>query len=133
MANFERNMAWVYALMTVGLIISGTIAYLFANILDLFNYLYAVNNETLTLTTTGWIVLLSPFIIILVDAILPKDIPAAVSLLLFIIFAGLIGASLSSVFLAYETEIIVKSFFITAGTFAVISIYSFTTDTDLIK
>tara|TARA_B100000282_G_scaffold130008_1_gene93154 strand:- start:43 stop:525 length:483 start_codon:yes stop_codon:yes gene_type:complete len=51
----------------------------------------------------------------------------------FWIFAGLMGASLSSIFLAYTGTSITRVFFITAGTFGAMSIYGYTTKRDLTK
>ena len=41
------------------------------------------------------------------------------------------GASLTNIFLIYTSELIVRVFFITAATFAAMSIYGYTTKADL--
>ena len=51
----------------------------------------------------------------------------------FWVFAALMGASLSSIFLMYTGESITRVFFITAGTFGAMSIYGYTTKRDLTK
>ena len=51
----------------------------------------------------------------------------------FWIFAALMGASLSSIFLIYTGASITRVFFITAGTFGAMSIYGYTTKRDLTK
>jgi FtsH-binding integral membrane protein len=51
----------------------------------------------------------------------------------FWIFAALMGASLSSIFLMYTGASITRVFFITAGTFGAMSIYGYTTKRDLTK
>jgi hypothetical protein len=51
--------------------------------------------------------------------------------LLFYIFAVVNGLMLSSIFLAYSATSIVKTFFITAGTFAGMSVFGYTTKQDL--
>ena len=48
------------------------------------------------------------------------------------VFATLMGASLSSIFLIY-TGATTRVFFITAGTFGAMSIYGYTTKRDLTK
>ncbi len=50
---------------------------------------------------------------------------------LFWLYAGLMGLSLASVFLVYTGESIARVFFITAGTFAAMSLYGYTTQRDL--
>ncbi len=52
---------------------------------------------------------------------------------LFIAYAALTGVTFSTLFLVYTTESIATVFFITAGMFAVISVYGFITKTDLTK
>jgi FtsH-binding integral membrane protein len=49
----------------------------------------------------------------------------------FWIFAGLMGLSLATVFLAFTGESIARVFFITAGTFGAMSLYGYTTKRDL--
>ncbi len=50
---------------------------------------------------------------------------------LFYIFAALIGVSLSSVLITYTTESVARAFFITAGAFAGLSAYGYSTKRDL--
>ncbi len=52
---------------------------------------------------------------------------------LFIAYAALTGVTFSTLFLVYTAESIATVFFITAGMFAVISVYGFVTKTDLTK
>ncbi|MBN2445047.1 MAG: Bax inhibitor-1 family protein, partial [Spirochaetales bacterium] len=62
-----------------------------------------------------------------------NDIPPPGIALLFIIYSILTGLSLSIIFMLYTKESIVMTFFISAGIFAVMSIYGFFTKTDLTK
>src|SRR6202042_2524120 len=50
---------------------------------------------------------------------------------LFWLYAGLMGLSLSTIFLVYTGTSIARVFFITAGTFAAMSLYGYTTRRDL--
>lgn len=54
-------------------------------------------------------------------------------LLLFIIYAALMGTLLSTIFLVYKMSAIVSTFFITAGTFGAMSVYGYFTKSDLTK
>jgi uncharacterized protein len=56
---------------------------------------------------------------------------ASTAQLLFWIYAGVMGLSLASVFLVFTGESIARVFFITAGTFAAMSLYGYTTGRDL--
>ena len=51
----------------------------------------------------------------------------------FIAFSALMGISLARIFLAYDLDTIVYTFFITAGTFGAMSVYGYFTKTDLSK
>jgi FtsH-binding integral membrane protein len=50
---------------------------------------------------------------------------------LFTVYAGLMGVSLASIFLAYTGVSITRVFFITAATFGAMSLYGYTTKRDL--
>ena len=50
---------------------------------------------------------------------------------LFWAFCAAMGASLTNIFLIYTDESIVRVFFITAATFAAMSLYGYTTKSDL--
>lgn len=58
---------------------------------------------------------------------------SAVAMLLFFLFAAVNGLMLAHIFLVYTGASIAKTFFITAGTFGAMSIYGYTTGTDLSK
>ena len=51
----------------------------------------------------------------------------------FWIYAGLMGVSMATIFIAFTGESIARVFFITAGTFAGMSLYGYTTKKDLSK
>ena len=54
-----------------------------------------------------------------------------VATLLFILYAVINGATLATIFFAYPTAIIAKTFFVTAGMFGAMAIYGYTTKSDL--
>ena len=55
------------------------------------------------------------------------------ALILFCVFAALMGTSLASIFYVYSMRAITMSFFITSGTFAAMSVYGYTTKSSLAK
>ncbi len=57
----------------------------------------------------------------------------ATSTILFIIYSGLTGVTLSSIFLVYTKTSIALAFFSAAGMFGITAIYGYTTKTDLTK
>lgn len=54
-------------------------------------------------------------------------------MLLFFLFAALMGASLASIFFVYELGTIAYTFFITAGVFGAMSVYGYFTKSNLAK
>jgi FtsH-binding integral membrane protein len=60
-------------------------------------------------------------------------ISATAATALFLLYAALMGALLSSIFLVYKLPTIGSAFVITGGTFAVMSIYGFVTKRDLTR
>ncbi|MEJ2091880.1 MAG: Bax inhibitor-1/YccA family protein [Syntrophobacterales bacterium] len=56
---------------------------------------------------------------------------ASTAFLLFFVYSALTGLTLSVIFLAYTRASIASTFFVTAGTFAVMSFYGYTTQRDL--
>jgi FtsH-binding integral membrane protein len=51
--------------------------------------------------------------------------------MLFLVYAGLLGVMLSSVFLTYTHGSIARTFFISAASFGALSLYGYTTQRDL--
>ncbi len=62
-----------------------------------------------------------------------NKLSSAMATALFFLFAIVNGLSLAPIFLVYTGESIASTFFITAGTFAAMSIYGYFTSTDLSK
>ena len=56
---------------------------------------------------------------------------ASTALMLFLVYAGLLGLMLSSVFLTYTATSITRTFFISAASFGALSLYGYTTQRDL--
>lgn len=114
----------VYNWMAVGLGLTAVVA------------LYVSQNETLLQILFGNPLLLLFLILAelgLVFAIsgLVNRMQASTATALFVLYSGLNGLTLSSVFLAYTETSIVSTFFICAGTFTACSIYGWTTKRDL--
>jgi uncharacterized protein len=60
-------------------------------------------------------------------------LPTGVALTIFVIYAALNGLTLSGILLHYKVETLATTFFITAGTFAIMGIYGYTTKRDLTR
>lgn len=124
-------MANIFLWMFFGLAITGLVAYWFASSEQLIGTLY--NMETGGMSVLGWIVMLSPLGFVLVMSAGFHKLSANTLSILFIVFAFLLGMSLSSIFLVYTGASIAKTFFITAGMFGTMAVVGYTTKTDLTK
>jgi FtsH-binding integral membrane protein len=82
-------------------------------------------------TPVMWLVILAPLGLVMLLSYGIGRLSAAAAQGLFWVYAGLMGLSLSTVFLVYTGESIARVFFITAGTFAAMSLYGYTTRRDL--
>ena len=77
--------------------------------------------------------MLAPLGIVLYMSFGIKKMSAARAQTVFWVFAGLMGLSLSWIFMVYTPYSITRVFFITSGTFGAMSIYGYTTKRDLTK
>jgi FtsH-binding integral membrane protein len=80
-----------------------------------------------------WVVMLAPLGVVFYMSFGIKNMTASKAQGTFWVFAALMGASLSSIFLIYTGASITRVFFITSGTFGAMSIYGYTTKRDLTK
>jgi uncharacterized protein len=114
----------VYNWMGLGLALTALVAYYTAASPGLTHFIFG--NQLvffgLIFGQLGLVIALSAAI----DRFDPKT-----AILLFFVYAGLTGLTLSVIFLAYTQASITSTFFVTAGTFAVTSIYGYTTKRDL--
>ena len=114
----------VYLWMTMALAISGLTAMLVAGNAELMQTIYAGRGTlfVLFLVQFGLIWLISARI---------GSMSFVTATLLYIAYSVVTGVTLSSIFLLFTTGSIASVFFITAGTFAALSIYGFVTKKDL--
>ena len=71
--------------------------------------------------------------VVLVLSFAINKLSAGVATGLFILYSALTGFTLSTLFFVYTASSIASTFFITSGTFAVVSAYGYVTKTDLTK
>jgi FtsH-binding integral membrane protein len=85
----------------------------------------------LKLTGLGWIAFLSPIGIVLAMSFGGNRMSFGTLQALFWAYAGLLGVSLSTIFVAYTASSVAGAFFATAAGFAGLSLYGYTTQRDL--
>lgn len=123
--GLRRHMVSVYNYMLVGLLVTGCVAYWVSSNLELMAVLYG--------TSLRWLVMLSPLAFVLVISFGIQRLSSGVARWLFFAYSGVMGLSLSFIFLAFTGASIFRVFFITAGTFAFMSLWGYTTQRDLTK
>jgi FtsH-binding integral membrane protein len=128
--GLRSYMLKVYNYMGVGLVVTGLVAY-FSNVLAFSGGEPTAWGNLLYNSPLMWVVALSPLAFVLVLSFGITRFSAATAQLLFWLFAGVMGLSLSSIFLVYTDASIAKVFFITAATFGAMSLYGYTTKRDL--
>lgn len=130
--GLRQYMLRVYNLMASGLALTGIIAYVGANTPAIINMLYVAGpGGVLQPTGLAYIVMFSPLAFVLALSFGINKMQASTAQAVFWAFAGVMGLSLSSIFLTYTGASIARVFFITAGTFAGMSLYGYTTKRDL--
>jgi FtsH-binding integral membrane protein len=112
----------IYNYMASGLALTGIIAYAFAQ-----SGMYA----SVAQTPLIWLIILAPLGLVMWLSYGINRMNANTAQALFWVFAAAMGLSLASIFLRFTGESIARVFFITAGTFAAMSVYGYTTKRDL--
>ena len=120
MFNFFNQ---VYAWMFAGLAITGTVAYLVSQNTTMLKHLF----------TSGLYLPIFLVQVVLVIAIrqVALRVGAGVATALFMVYAALLGVTLSFIFVVYPITTLASTFIITAGVFGVMSLYGFVTKRDL--
>jgi FtsH-binding integral membrane protein len=123
-AGLRAYMLRVYNYMASGLALTGLIAAFVANTPAL--YMAIFGNPILT-----WVVILAPIGFVFFLSARIHKMSATAAQTTFWLYAALMGLSMSSIFLVYTGASVARVFFITAGTFAAMSLYGYTTKRDL--
>lgn len=123
-AGLRAYMQHVYAFMAGGLALTGVVAYAAAA-----SGFY----QSIAGTPLIWITMLAPLGFVFALSFGIERMGAATAALLFWIYAAVMGLSLGGIFLVYTGTSIARVFFITAATYGAMSLYGYTTRTDLAR
>jgi FtsH-binding integral membrane protein len=138
-AGLRTYMIRVYNYMTAGVALTGLVAW-FAFQAAGGDSIAIAGNSITGLTDFGraifsgplmWILVLAPLGLVMVMSFGINRLSPATALTLFFVYAGLLGLSLATIFLAYTGGSIARVFFISAATFGAMSLYGYTTQRDL--
>ncbi len=132
--GLRAYMIRVYNYMAAGVALTGIVAYL------TFSQAVVQTSAGLQLTAFGqaifqsgllWIVVLAPLALVFVLSFGINRLQPGTALMLFFVYAGLLGLSLASIFLVYTGASVTRVFFISAASFGALSLYGYTTKRDL--
>ena len=140
-AGLRAYMLRVYNWMASGLVLTGIVAYGVANtgLRDLFYQAVTMQNaygESATVlrpTGLGYLTMIAPLAFVMVLSFGVNRLSRTSAQALFWVFCAAMGASLTNLFFVYEQASIARVFFITAATFAGMSLVGYTTRTDLTR
>ena len=122
--GLRAYMLRVYNYMASGVLLSGIVAYVVANT-ALAGIIFG--------TPLKWVVMLAPLAFIMVLSFGIHRLSFAAAQAVYWVFAATMGASLASILLVFTGASVARVFFITAATFAAVSLYGYTTKADLSK
>ncbi len=120
--GLRKHMLSIYNYMASAVLLTGIVALVSAS-------------SGITLAMVGspliWVVMLAPLGFVLAMSFGLHKMSTATLNVLFWAYAAIMGLSLSTIFLVYTGESIATTFFATAGAFAGLSLYGYTTKKDL--
>jgi hypothetical protein len=121
--GLRAHMNKVYGLMSIGMLVTGAVAY------------FVGNNEQLLTAIWGsglkWVVMFAPLAVVFAFGAMLHRMSAATAQLVFFGYAALMGLSISFIFAAYTGISIAQTFLVTATAFAGLSLYGYTTKKNL--
>src|SRR5690606_17858646 len=87
--------------------------------------------QAIYLSPLKWVVVLAPLALVFFMSFRIEKMSVSAAQTTFWVYAALMGLSLSTIFIVYTGESIVRTFFITAASFGALSLYGYTTKRDL--
>jgi len=130
--GLRSYMLRIYNYMASALALTGIVALLAANSPAFVEALYNVQDgRAVGMSGFGWLVAFAPLGLVLWLSFGIHRMSTTMAQGIFWAYAGLMGLSMSSIFLMYTGESIARTFFVTAGTFGAMSLYGYTTKKDL--
>lgn len=116
-------MVKVYQYMSIALGISGLIAFATSSSPEIMRVLFG--------TPIGYLIMFAPLVFVIVLGFKINSISSEKAKTYLWIYSGLMGLSMSTIFMIYTATSITRVFLISASTFGAMSIYGYTTKKDL--
>ncbi|MEY4696640.1 MAG: hypothetical protein RIT14_1068 [Pseudomonadota bacterium] len=122
-AGLRAHMNKVYGLMSVGMLLTGGVAWAVGTNDAMVQAIFG--------TPLKWLVMFAPLVMVFVFSAMINRLSYGAAQLFFYVYAALMGLSISFIFAAYTGVSIAQTFLVTAIAFASLSIYGYTTKRDL--
>lgn len=130
--GLRQYMLRVYNYMTMGLVVSGLVAWSVVNIPAVTNIFYVTQGNLIVgLTGLGSLAMWAPLVMLIGAMFLMRSPNAVTAQGFYWAFVAVNGIGLSILMVVYTGESLVKTFFITAGAFAGLSLWGYTTKKNL--
>jgi FtsH-binding integral membrane protein len=121
--GLRRHMLGIYRTMALGLAVTGLVALLVSSTPALYGPLFG--------TPLKWVVMLAPLAFVFFFTFRIERMTTATARATFFAFAGVMGLSMASIFLVFTNVSIATAFFAAASLFLGLSVWGYTTKTDL--
>ena len=130
--GLRQYMLRVYNYMTMGLVVSGLVAWSVVNVPAITNIFYVTQGNLIVgLTGLGSLAMWAPLVMLFGAMFLMRSPSAVTAQGFYWAFVAVNGIGLSILMVVYTGESLVKTFFITAGAFAGLSLWGYTTKKNL--
>ena len=121
---FPALMRKVYVWMTLALVITGITAYIVSHNESILMTLYST-------PALMWGMVIGELVLVFVISGMIQRLSLTVATLLFVLYSAVNGVTLAPILMIYTGASVAKVFFITAGTFAAMAFFGYTSKKDL--
>jgi FtsH-binding integral membrane protein len=128
--GLRSYMLRIYNYMTTGLAITGLSAWLIANT-PLYNLFFTPVEGGHAINLLGLIAIFTPLALVFFMGFRIQRMSIAAAHITFWVFSALIGVAIANILLNFTGESVARVFFITAGAFAALSLWGYTTKRSL--
>lgn len=131
--GLKRFLLGIYQKMALGLLLTGATAWAVAHSPAILQLLYRVtpDGQIAGYTALGMVFLFAPVALSLASGMFMSRLNVAMMALFYWLFVAIMGVSLSSIFLLYTGVSLASTFFITAAAFGGLSVWGYTTRTNM--
>jgi FtsH-binding integral membrane protein len=128
--GLRAHMLRVYNYMTIGLVLTGAVAWIAANT-EFGTIFFTETAQGISLSGLGWVALFAPIGLVMWMSFGIQRMSVGTAQAVFWVYAALMGISLAPILLVYTGASVAKVFFISAAAFGGLSLWGYTTTRDL--